>query len=121
MDKDTEGRTIYDIWSFSWNNLEKVHNYIQWLFPTDEKSRPNPSAPILNKKTISVMCKKESIQKHLYKSFILILDFRGLEIHEETQIRRSTQWFSRYKNWCEPIPFFGNHNWLRITRVLKCL
>ena len=44
---DQSNRTIHDVWNFSNSKLEKVHDYIQWLFPTSIKSKYNTSAPVL--------------------------------------------------------------------------
>src|SRR5438874_20180 len=42
---DDRDRTIADIWCYSHNELEGVHDYIQWLFPLAERSAFNPAAP----------------------------------------------------------------------------
>ena len=36
MDRSRQNRTIADIWCYSHNELEGVHDYIQWLFPLAE-------------------------------------------------------------------------------------
>lgn len=117
---DNSGRRIIDIWNFSFLQLEDVHDYIQWLFPSDEPSRASMFAPVLSKKEAHILSTNPIIQTHLYRSLNLILDFWGLELHENF-VQRSSKWKSRYKNWCKMRGFLGNHNFLRITRVLKCL
>ena len=49
--------------------LELVHNYIQWLFPLTEFSAFNPSAPVLDSETIA------RFRSELYHSTKLILLF----------------------------------------------
>ena len=44
---DARGRTLDDILAWDDEQLEAVHDYIQWLFPLDEPSRFNPDAPLL--------------------------------------------------------------------------
>ena len=45
---DDEGRRLDQIWQWEMNRLEGRHNYIQWLFPTEESSYFNPQAPVLS-------------------------------------------------------------------------
>ncbi|MDZ8083498.1 MAG: opioid growth factor receptor-related protein [Nostoc sp. DcaGUA01] len=49
---DSEDRTIADIWAWDYEELEYVHNYIQWLFPLPEPSAFNPHAPIVDEQVI---------------------------------------------------------------------
>src|SRR5690242_21526611 len=51
--RDDRGRRIDEIWSFSHEQLEAVHDYIQWLFPLAERSAFNPGAPLLDEETIA--------------------------------------------------------------------
>jgi hypothetical protein len=44
---DAEGRTLAQLWAYSDEQLEDVHDFIQWLFPTPTPSRFNPHAPVL--------------------------------------------------------------------------
>ena len=44
---DTAGRTINEVWAFDHDQLERQHDYIQWLFPTDQPSEFTPDAPLL--------------------------------------------------------------------------
>ena len=49
---DGAGRCIEEIWKFGHERLERVHDYIQWLFPLPDKSPFNRDAPVLTPKTI---------------------------------------------------------------------
>jgi hypothetical protein len=44
---DTEGRSLKDVLSWPDDELEVVHDFVQWLFPLPEPSRFNPDAPLL--------------------------------------------------------------------------
>ena len=44
---DSEGRTLAEILAWSDDELEAVHDYIQWLFPLPEPSMFNADAPVL--------------------------------------------------------------------------
>ncbi|MFQ4137722.1 opioid growth factor receptor-related protein [Nodosilinea sp. PGN35] len=35
---DVQGRMIQEIWSWNFEELECVHDFVQWLFPLPEKS-----------------------------------------------------------------------------------
>ncbi|MCC3407598.1 MAG: hypothetical protein JGK17_18770 [Microcoleus sp. PH2017_10_PVI_O_A] len=118
---DSQGRAIDDIWSWDYEQLECVHNYIQWLFPLKEKSRFNSSAPTLDDEVIQAFRTSEELRNSLVKSFNVLLAFYGLKCHEgenaEIVIIKSEEYFSRKTEWIERF----NHNYLRLTRILTSL
>ena len=73
---DQSGRTIEDVWSFSYKELESNCDYIQWLFPTTEKSIHNLDAPVLTHDDINELSKPQH-KKTLLKSLKMMLDFYG--------------------------------------------
>ena len=74
---DSQGRAIEDIWSWDYQKLESVHNYIQWLFPLREKSRFYSSAPTLNDEVIQAFRTSEELRNRLVHSFTVMLAFTG--------------------------------------------
>jgi hypothetical protein len=42
---DSEGRSLADLWNLSDDEMEDIHDFIQWMFPLREPSRFNPDAP----------------------------------------------------------------------------
>jgi len=118
---DSQGRAIEDIWSWDYQKLESVHNYIQWLFPLREKSRFNSSAPTLNDEVIHAFRTSEELRNRLVHSFKVMLAFYGLECREgentEIVIAKSEEYLSRKREWIEQF----NHNYLRLTRILTSL
>jgi subtilisin family serine protease len=44
---DGRGRTLERVLAFSDDELERVHDYIQWLFPLPTRSMAQPDAPVL--------------------------------------------------------------------------
>ena len=118
---DSQGRAIENIWSWDYQKLESVHNYIQWLFPLREKSRFNSTAPTLNNDVIQAFRTSEELTNRLLHSFKVMLAFYGLECHEgdnaEIVIAKSADYFSRKREWIEKF----NHNYLRLTRILTSL
>ena len=113
---DDRGRRIDEIWSFSHEELESVHDYIQWLFPLAERSAFNPGAPLLDDETIARFRGDDAMRANLERSLRVMLDFYGLAIagHE---ILRVPTFSARSRVWLTP----HNHNFLRLTRILKSL
>ena len=56
------------------------------------------------------------IIRNMRKSFERMLDFYGLE-YTDGQVRETIYFKESLKRWCTP----KNHNFLRITRILKSL
>ncbi|MFN6462749.1 MAG: opioid growth factor receptor-related protein [Nostoc sp. DedVER02] len=119
--RDSEDRTIQEIWTWDFEELECTHNYIQWLFPLPERSAFNSNAPIVNKEVIQAFKKNPRLRENLLRSLTVILKFYGLERHESNDgkivISQSKDYPNRKREWVH----IFNHNYLRITRILKCL
>jgi len=113
---DDRDRTIADIWCYSHNELEGVHDYIQWLFPLAERSAFNPAAPLLDAETIQRFQEDEALRRNVERSLGVMLDFYGLTLVGNRIVRAKT-FSERSRNWLTP----QNHNFLRLTRVLKSL
>jgi hypothetical protein len=45
--RDSEGRRLDDIWTWSDEELEHCHDFIQWMFPLDAPSSVNADAPLV--------------------------------------------------------------------------
>src|ERR1700724_2057723 len=45
---DHRGRYVHEIQAWPDDQLEAIHDYIQWLFPLPERSGFNVAAPVLN-------------------------------------------------------------------------
>ncbi|MDZ8188379.1 MAG: opioid growth factor receptor-related protein [Nostoc sp. ChiSLP02] len=118
---DSEGRTIAEIWAWDFEKLEYVHNYIQWLFPLPEPSAFNSNAPTLDKEVIQSFHSNPRLRQKLLHSFTLMLGFYGLQRQQSEDgkitISKSEDYPNRKREW---VCIF-NHNYLRITRILKCL
>lgn len=97
---DNQGRTLHDILAFSNKEMEKVHDYIQWLFPLPEPSRAQPQSPVLTEEDLNTFRKDPLIRKTVRFSIHKYLTFL-----EETDA-----WHRMY-----------DHNHLRITRVIRFL
>jgi hypothetical protein len=114
---DTEGRHLTDLWAWSDHDLEAVHDFIQWLFPLPEPSQFNPDVPLLTVEDIAAFRNDPLLRANLQKSFERILTFLGLSRAEDGKVVEGANFAARAPDvWSTP-----NHNWLRITRILRSL
>jgi len=118
---DLSGRRIDEIWSWNYDELEYIHDYIQWLFPLRQQSRYNPDAPLLDDEVIKTFRANEQLRQRLLVSFRVMLKFYGLQYSEQPtgniETVKSAEYPERKQNWLR----IGNHNYLRITRILTCM
>jgi len=113
---DVEGRTHQEILDWPDDDLEMVHDYIQWLFPLPEPSQYNPDAPILTPTDLTAFRSDPALRANLRKSFDRILIFLGLTL-VGTEVANGPNFQQRALDiWAAP-----NHNWLRVTRILRSL
>ena len=115
---DAAGRSIAEIWTWNETQLENCHDYIQWLFPLPEASAFNPNAPRLTPTDIETFGSSSELRNRLLQSLKLMLNFYGLQLHETPlEITESENFAQHAANWLD----CGNHNHLRLTRILRCL
>ncbi|MEH2107793.1 opioid growth factor receptor-related protein [Nostoc sp.] len=119
--RDSEGRTIQEMWTWDFEQLECTHDYIQWLFPLPERSAFNSNAPIVDEEVIQAFKSNPHLRQNLLRSFTVMLKFYGLQRHESNNVKilvtQSEDYPNRKREWV----YIFNHNYLRITRILKCL
>ncbi len=106
---DDRGRFLGEIQAWPDERLESVHDFIQWMFPLNEPSAVNPRAPVLERETIDEFRSRPELQGNVRASFQRMLRFYGLDKQPGSD--------TKFQNWLSP----GNHNHLRITRIIKCL
>lgn len=114
--------TIERIMQFSNDQLENSHTYIQYVFPLKEPSAYNLKAPVLTDEEIEWIKSKagERARINLRLMYVRMIKFYGFEYKpssEEMSLILSDNFTERSKVWLTP----GNHNYKRITRILKCL
>jgi hypothetical protein len=118
---DSEGRWIYEVWEQSDEWLESTHNFIQWLFPLMEGSLYNPDAPVLTVEDCEVFRGDADLRARMGRSLSRMLLFYGLELQDAGSgvlvVALAENFGQRRRNWLSP----GNHNYLRLTRILKSL
>lgn len=114
--RDDEGRRLAEILQWPDERLEYTHDYIQWMFPLKERSQFNAAAPVLDEGAIAAFLEDAGLRAELFESLKRMLVFYGFEWNEGA-VRRTGRYVERAREWVTP----GNHNHLRITRILKCL
>jgi hypothetical protein len=119
---DTEGRTFTEIMAWSDEKWEFGHDYIQWMFPLQEESNFNPDAPLLTEEDIRLFHANPDLRNNMVLAFHRFVKFLGLKwlidpmIQDATVIKAGNFQERRWMIWDNP-----NHNWFRISRVLKSL
>jgi hypothetical protein len=122
---------LHQRWQGRYNILESRHGFIQWLFPIREFGMNSESQP-LQPGEISEMKQDAKVRERLVKSYRLILDFVrpfltrltadqqqfGMQLKDEEtgELARADSWEPQYDNLST-----SSHNYLRISRILKCL
>lgn len=117
---DHAGRMLAEIWHWPYSSLETHHDVIQWLFPLDTPSGANPHAPILTEDDILHWQHDPMLRMYLRRSFEKLLDFFGFSIINNgghARIIAASNAVTRHPQWITP----GNHNYLRLTRIMKSL
>lgn len=97
---DGRGRTIEDVLAFSNDELERVHDFIQWLFPLPSRSAAQPYAPVLSPADIAAIRNDARALSNLRRATERMLSF----------YQGTDRWLAR-----------DDHNHLRITRILHAL
>jgi hypothetical protein len=116
---DARGRSIDHIWTMSLDDLELTHDYIQWLFPLRDPSSVEPQAPTLDEATISEL-QSPSMRERIVRSAETMAAFYGFQIRREADAWRldpAPNAEERQRVWLRR----GNHNFLRLTRIMKSL
>jgi hypothetical protein len=118
--RDHRGRLLSHIHQYAFDDLERHHDYIQWLFPLPEPSGANPSAPLVSVRDNAAFQSDHELRKALLQSFRLMLQFYGLDVagaDDSVEVVRGAKFDERSVVWLTP----GNHNFLRISRILRSL
>lgn len=116
--RDAAGRRLSDIWAMNDAELERHHDYIQWMFPLDEPSGANPSAPHLTPDEIEVLRKDTAARANIRRSLDRMLGFLGFAWGgDRRSLVLSPHFPQQAANWLST----GNHNFLRVTRILRSL
>ena len=99
--KDFKGRTLEDIWSFSDEEIENYHDFIQIVFPLNKPSQATFHGYYLDsKEAVHQIKNNKDATNNIIKSSQWFISF----------LKRNMYWNAH-----------SNHNQWRITRVIECL
>lgn len=105
-----------DVIKWKDSRLEGVHDYIQWLFPTDEPSMFNEHAPVLSSEDIEVFREDPELQSKMLIAFSRMLEFYEFQLVIKSE-GIAVEPVVQHPMWLRSF----NHNFLRVTRILKSL
>jgi Opioid growth factor receptor (OGFr) conserved region len=121
---DHRGRTLTQILQKSDRWLEETHDYIQWLFPLYVRSEFNPHAPLLTDDARNAFLNRDHsdnarLQRNFAAAIQRMLIFYGYFNGPLTpdRVDPTGEWSDKAENWLTD----GNHNFLRMTRMLRCM
>lgn len=98
--RDGAGRSLAKVLAMDNVQLERRHDYIQWLFPLPEVSSAAPGVPVLSPDDVM----------QIRSSDIAVANLRAAAA-------RMRDFYARTRHWLVP----ADHNHLRITRIIKSL
>lgn len=96
------------IYKWTDNKLERTHDYIQYLFPLQEKSKYNKKDILLTEDDIEIFKTNKKIRENVKQALSRMLRFYGIS---------NFKFDGEQKDWMKP----NNHNHLRLTRIMKFL
>lgn len=100
---DYAGRYLPNILNMGDTWFERVHDFIQVLFPNREPSVINPEAPLLTDEIVEEFRSRPELTANVKRSLNRMIMFYQMD--------------DEHPWWC----IKGNHNYLRITRILNTL
>ncbi|XP_074166660.1 opioid growth factor receptor-like protein 1 isoform X2 [Sminthopsis crassicaudata] len=107
---------VLNKWKGDYEKLEHNHTYIQWLFPLREQGL-NFYAKELTTYEIEEFKKTKEATRRFFLAYKMMLEFFGMKLTDKTgNVARATNWQERFQHLNE-----SQHNYLRITRILKSL
>jgi hypothetical protein len=123
--QDHAGRTLGDLWNLGsgpTGGLEQHHDFIQWLFPLSETSPHNTDAPLLTDAEREIIRGNEGLRANMRTSLEVMSEFYHFTVTSRTDtqamsITPRADFLTHRPHWLAP----GNHNYLRISRILRSL
>jgi hypothetical protein len=114
---DADGRRLSGILAWDDDRFEAVHDYIQWVFPTRQASGVNPFAPRVTDATVRAFEQDAPLRGRLRQALDRMLLFYGLAWSGDRIAIDGSRFPVRSRVWLRS----GNHNHLRLTRILDSL
>lgn len=98
--RNFKGMFLGDMQKLPDYKLERANDVIPWMFPTDIASKYDIGAPLLSPNDILAIKADEIVLRNIQLSLNRMIEF----------YERNDYWITQ-----------RNHNYLRITRILRCL
>lgn len=120
LKSDGEQSLLDEYLSQSFDDAERKHDYIQWLFPTKFKNNINGFLDPLTDADIAQFKTRPILRKNVLRAFDFMLDFYGfarIVTEDAVAIEKTRDFQTKAKNWMS----YKNHNYMRILRILLCL
>ncbi|XP_046298958.1 opioid growth factor receptor-like protein 1 isoform X2 [Marmota monax] len=107
---------VLNKWKGDYEKLEHNHTYIQWLFPLREQGLNFYAKELTTYEIEEFKKTKEAIRRFLL-AYKMMLEFFGIKLIDKNgNVARAVNWQERFQHLNE-----SQHNYLRITRILKSL
>ena len=107
---DHKGRLYGETLSWSDVQLEDCHDQCQWIFPLHEDSHMARTWPVVNKEIVEEAKRNPAVLDNLRAAKDRFEVFLGV-------CNDDGNWKFKQDRWCRD----GNHNLLRVTRIIRCL
>lgn len=110
------GHTLSEILTWTNGALEMEHDWVQWVFPSNEASMLNGEAPVLTEDESKIFQADPELREKMKQSLVRFLDFLDMKLIQEgppviAAKDENVPWWLRQ----------FNHNMLRVTRCMKSL
>src|SRR5260221_45223 len=115
--RDARRRPLAGILAGNDDRLGAVHDYIQWVFPTRQPSGANRLAPLVTDATVRAFADDAALRDRLRQAFDRMIIFYGLARSGDRVVIDASRFPARARVWLHP----GNHNPLRLTRIMESL
>lgn len=110
---DTECRSVVQYLDFGADDWERQHDIIQWAFPNHVESAYHPNSPVVEIGKVVAHRQLPQAQSNMAKLFFNYLSSLSIDLNDQQEFILT----KGEPYWLEP----GNHNYLRITRVIIAL
>lgn len=114
---DQHGNTIKDYLSFSEEEMESNHGWIQWAFPIDTISGHNLYAPVIDDYAVEILNNDDCASFYHSKILEKYLSSIGINVVGHSQY----EFADNGEKFLSVVDCPHNHHMLRIARVLRNL
>ena len=107
--EDMYGRSLAEMLAYDDEKMEECHDYVQWIWPLHQPSAYARDAPVLDRGTAAALAASPMARRGGRAALVRFAAFWGLGVFGLDMNA------TKLAHWCVP----GNHNLLRVTRVLR--